>query len=279
MGEYVKVSELVGPDLANGFGDKNWLLEPWAFRPDAWTSAFLRGLRNLQPSEGMWEVGVGTGLVTFFLRNWFPLEQTYYSDFDHRCTELAMINLLEGPHATPGLNPLHGSWDLVTHERKKAPPVETIVGCIPQALLPSWKRLSEDDNEAHYYDAASYPESRLHHLGLGLNEALLIRARKEVLRSGGKVVLNLAGRPRLDCLLQMFRDNGYLPEILHNEVVAQHQPTSLVGFANMEAKGARFEFFADREAKEPINADQAEDLRADYQAVFHYVYVIEGTMV
>ena len=98
MAELLEVGALLPDDLVNGWTKKHWRVPEWAFRPDAWTSAFLRGLGQLQiqKTESIWEVGVGTGLVSFFLRTRFPGLELFFSDFDPRCTELAVDNLRDG---------------------------------------------------------------------------------------------------------------------------------------------------------------------------------------
>ncbi len=278
MGEWKEIGSLLPKDLVVGSENRFWRVPEWAFLPDQWTWAFLRGLRLAELSGRVWEIGVGTGMASFFLRTWFPQIELYFSDLDARCTELAVDNLRGGRMLGSGLQALHGSWDLMSHERRKAPLVDVVVGCIPQALLPRGERLNDRDNEAHYYDPKMYPESGLHHLGLGLNEALLFRAREQaVLRTGGSAILNLGGRPCLGRLLRMFRDNGYRPRVLYQEVIKQHCGTCLQPFADLEAQGEHFEFFGDREAKGSISSSEAERRRVAGDPVFHKIYVIEGT--
>lgn len=272
------LSALLPPDLCDQVvGHHRLLVPPWAFQPDEWSWVFLRGL-HLLDLHGLqvWEVGVGTGLNQILLRHWFPNAHLWYSDYNPDATHLAESHLsvsfgLEHSEA------LHGQWDLLSNGNQSAPRVDVIVACIPQ-VPNNGHTLTEGDNLAHYYDPARYTEAVRHVHGLGLNEALLIRAR-DVLLPGGRVVLNLGGRPGLNRLVEMFRDHGYTPRVIHWEIIPQHAETSLATLARLEREGHDpFEFFADQQATVPLSATEAEALRVRGQTVFHKIYVIEGRL-
>lgn len=272
------LSALLPSDLANsGLGHHQLRVPVWAFQPDEWSWAFLRGLRTLDLQHlVVWEIGCGTGLNLLLLRNWFPDTFLWYSDYNPEATELAEAHLVTtvGQSRTQAL---HGQWDLVGNGDVPAPQVDVIVACIPQVPA-NGHSLSEGDNLAHYYDARKYTEAIRHVHGLGLNEALLIRARR-VLRPNGRVVLNLGGRPGLARLLEMFTDHGYSPQVIHEEIIPQHAETSLVSLVRLEREGHDpFEFFADQQATVPLSATEAEALRVHGQTVFHKIYVIEGRL-
>lgn len=250
-------------------------IPPWAFTPDAWNFAFLRGIRVISPSlRGLkvWEVGVGTGLNQMCLACWCEATKLYFSDYEPKCTELTIQNLEQIPDER--FAPLFGQWDLVTRVDRveTAPRVDVIVACIPQ--VPTTLDLSLGDNLAHYYDPTRY-EANLHAYGLGLNEALLNRAHG-VLEPEGRVVLNLGGRPGLSMLEQMFLNCGYAPRVVHAEIIEQCPSTSLAGLAERESDGNEFEFFGDATGCERINAQLAEKRRLEGLKLFHKIYVIEG---
>lgn len=277
---YYRLSEVLPADLCAGVESERWWKVPeWAFQPDAWTHAFLRGLRKTTLGQSVWEVGCGSGVVSFSLHQFFPLSEVYFSDFDLRCTEIAVENLAGGKVLPSRFHPLYGQWDLVTHERFRPPKVDAVVACIPQVPAPSDLVLGEADSLAHYYDPTGVGrEGEWNALGLGLNFALLRQA-KGVLNSGGKVVLNLGGRPGLPRLQEMFQSAGFAPRVIHEEVIIQHAGTSLVPLASMEGDGKQdFEFFADFDARECINARIAEARRVRGETLYHKIYVIEGTM-
>lgn len=171
-------------------------------------------------------------------------------------------------------------WDLVTpppDSGQSAPRVNVIFGCLPQ--VPSALDLSVGDRRAHYYDATRYREVHQNAVGLGLNETLLVRARK-VLVPGGSVVLNLGGRPGLARLLPLFTESGYRPRVVHSETIAQHTDTSLASLAALEGHGQPdFEFFADMDCFHRVNTREAEARRVKGEELYHNIYIIEGTLV
>ena len=278
---YHQIGQLLPPDLVDGVGEQTWEIPDWCFLPDAWSAAFLRGLRKLQLDGPVWEVGVGSAINIFFLSMWFSQIKMFFSDYDARAAEIAVRNLSGARVPGSRYDVLPGQWDLVANHRRKSPQVGTLLACIPQVALVPGQKLEDGDNEAHYYKPSEYPEAKLHHLGLGLNEALLNRAREQkVLQNGGKIVLNLAGRPGLENLLGMFAVCGFVPRIVHQEVIVQHAGTRLSFFETMERQyGSQFEFFADPAATQPICACHAEERRKAGKPIYHWLYVIEGTMM
>jgi methylase of polypeptide subunit release factors len=271
-----QLKEILPADLWAGLEVERWWNVPeWAFLPDAWTHAFLRGLRKAGLGGSVWEVGCGSGVVSFSLSHFFPHVQVYFSDFDPRCTELAGENMAGGGRLPSCLYAFFGQWDLVTHQRFRPPKVDAVVACIPQVPAPKGVVLGEADSFAHYY-APMGREDHWNALGLGLNFRLLTEA-KAVLNPGGRVILNLGGRPGLPRLIEMFRSCGYAPRVLHEEVIPQHSGTSLIPLASMEGDGhSDFEFFADVDASQGINARTAEVRRIRGKSLYHKIYVIEG---
>lgn len=262
--------ELLG-QLNPEFRDVQWEIPDWAFRPDQWTRAFLRGLSRARLGERVWEVGVGTGLVSLFLSE---RAEVYCSDYDERCTSLTERNLDRAGILTTV--PLKGSWDLLSPPRgQTVPSIDTVVACIPQVTVPSSEELSPDWH-AHYYDPKGHT-SGLNDLGLGLNENLLVQAR-DILPREGRAILNLGGRPGLPRLMRMFEDARYRPSVLYSEIIRQDPGTSLVPLALQEELGCEFEFFADPEGAKRIGARGAEGRRRDRESIWHSIYVIEGTL-
>ncbi len=269
-----KINEILPPDLWEG---ENFLDIPaWAFIPDVWSFAFLRGLKSIANTFAgldIWEVGVGTGLNQICLARWCQADKLFFSDYGYRCTELTVRNLAQ--IADQRFIPLFGKWDLISREDKnEAPPkVDVIVACIPQ--IPTTLNLDEKDNLAHYYDPMRY-EASLHSFGLGLNEALLQRAHN-ILNPQGRVILNLGGRPGLPLLKKMFRDCRYIPRVIYSEIIPQCPSTSLASLVAIETSGPQeFEFFTDRLGHQRINAQSAEKRRLEGLELYHKIYVIEG---
>lgn len=254
----------------------------WAFKPDQWSEAFLRGLVKLVSnweSRRVWEVGVGTGINLVTLHVHARDAKWYFSDYDPRCTRLALENSLHFGLKRKNLHPLQGQWDLVTPpvgSRLKAPKVDVIFGCLPQ--VPSDSNLAVADRRAHYYNPVRYPRAHFNAFGLGLVETLLVDARN-VLIPGGSVVLNLGGRPGRKRLLDLFQQARYTPLIVHSETIEQHASTSLASLAALEKNGhGDFEFFADAFCRQLLNAQEGEKRRREGKKVYHKIYVIAGKL-
>lgn len=273
-----RLQDLLPSDLVDStrHTDHELFVPSWAFLPDGWSWAFLRGLRKLDLAAAhVWEIGVGTGLNQILIGDWHSLGRAYYSDYNPDCTRLASVNIpQDGPDVYV---PLHGRWDLVHNGHDAPPNVNVIVACIPQ--VPANDRSPYDgDNLAHYYNTRWYPESTRHVQGLGLNEALLLRAHS-VLQPGDRVVLNLGGRPGISELRAMFTECGYDARVVHEEMVEQHPGTSLESLVILEDQGhPPFELFKDEGGECPISVKEAEERRRLKCPVFHKIYVIEGTM-
>ena len=264
--------------------DKGGIRVPeWAFTPDWWNITFLRGLIKLpqwrQKGITAWEVGVGSGVNIGILRNYASDASFYFSDYNDMCVPLALENIQRLGRTDARLHPLCGAWDLVTPPAQNGSPlpkVHVVFGCIPQ--VPTDMDLTVKDRFAHYYNPQAYPEAKSHALGLGLNEALLLRA-KRVLLPKGTVVLNLGGRPGRNRLETLFTNAGYRPRILFQDVIPQHAGTSLSSLVRLEHVGHdSFEFFGDKKCKEPINAREAETRRTKGKTTYHRIYVIAGTL-
>lgn len=291
----------------------NWKIQlkvpEWAFEPDQWSEVFWDSLIPLAlnwKNKRIWEVGVGTGINLMMLRK--LVEATwYFSDYDARCVPLAIENLNRGAnavdiykrvasrgehnynpksweqlHLRPDLGelcPLTGSWDLVSPPKQggdTVPTVDIIFGCLPQ--VPAEIDLGLGDRIAHYYDPNRYPKAHFNALGLGLVETLLVEA-KSVLAPKGEVILNLSGRPGLKRLRSLFRKTGYNPEVIEREVIEQHVGTSLASLATLEENGHEdFEFFYDSDCRIPLDAREAELRRLAGEEVYHYIYVMKGTL-
>jgi len=264
---------------SNFEGDCDIEIPEYAFHPDQWSKAFLRGLSRLDvEGKNVAEIGVGTGVnVIYLLRTGRP-RSIHFSDKDARLAPLALENITKvlSPSEYDGkVFPKTGERDLADWCENFHQKIDLVYACIPQVILPHGSSINDGDNLAHYYESGKY-DSDLHLYGLGLNDVLLAQAR-EFLPQGGSAVLNLGGRPGRKKLENLFRKNGFHPELIHQEMIAQHTGTSLDSLCALEtATGHDFEFFADEDGKEPLNALAAEERRANGIPVFHRIYVYQG---
>ena len=266
-------------------GGTDFEVPEFAFEPDSWSKAFMKGLMTFGKGggferKGVAELGVGTGANVALILSAFNPTKVFASDLNGECTKLAARNIVHAvPSARDKFVPIAGDQNLgrwINGISEGA--IDVVYGCLPQVVKASEIDLHEGDNVAHYYDPAQYPSER-HHLGLGLNESAL-RQIHPLLPQGGTVILNLSGRPGKEAALeQMFRDCGYEPKLLHEEVIEQHSGTSLATLAAVEAhNGHRFEFFTSNLGSlgSQITATDAEERRLAGVKVYHKIYVIAG---
>lgn len=105
---------------------------------------------------------------------------------------------------------MHGS-DLLSYAKDNGIRVDTIIGCIPQAMQPD----SPDRSLTEIlYDLGNYCAVQglvEDSFGLGLNAAAIDQSH-EILREGGTIVLNLAGRPGQAVVKRMFTRRGLEPK-------------------------------------------------------------------
>lgn len=280
LGDQVDISDIFPPGTNQ---QCNVYIPDGSFLPDQWSRAFLQGLSKLELDglRGV-EIGVGVGINAIYLLRNKGLKDLLASDLEPHLGELSFLNVQSNLHPEEHQGryfAARGGLDLATW-LSAADGVDVVFACIPQvgesSISESGRRkLEQKGGTAHYYDKDKYP-SELNAFGLGLNDVLLAQC-AGVLKPGGKVILNLAGRPGFETLEQLFAQNGFDHRILHQEVIQQHQGTSLESMALIEeASGREHEFFADQECGHPITAREAEERRKRGISVYHRIYVMEG---
>ena len=265
------------PDSFQGESTEIDVPRQFTFEPDHWSAALLSGL-DAADLDGMrvGEVGVGAGTNSIFILGSKNPASVTVADYLPELAPLAIHNMgkMLRPDQYEGkVFAYEGQQDLASF----ASPGEfdVVVACVPQMVRPEGLEL-EGADFAHYYDPDQY-QSRLNDSGLGLNDVLLQQL-SACLDVGGRAIINLAGRPGKDVLMnQLFRENGLEPRILHERVIPHHNGTSVSHMATIEAAtdgGRQFEFFEDPAGEIPMNASTAERRRLDGEPVFHKIYVI-----
>lgn len=269
-------------------------IPPSAFTPGRWTAALVRGLANLEDLYGktVAEVGVGTGVAAAaFLKLHPEVRELVISDYVEGHADLASynINLLLGNkewryRAIPGSQDLlnwafnsQSSEDFLNRIVSAPPRPHLVYACIPQVIRPA--EVSVSDPEAHYYTVKEGQENEYDQYDLGLVYRLLQQSSK-IMATGDRVVLALAGRPTLPLLKDMFRQNKFSSQIVHEEVIEQDPTTCLEHLVKDEqTTDKKFEFFNHRHAdtEHLISAGMAETRRKNNLPVYHKLYIIEGT--
>ncbi|HEX5033902.1 MAG TPA: hypothetical protein VFW62_05425, partial [bacterium] len=117
-------------------------------------------------------------------------------------------------------------------------------------------------SEASYFDR----------FGLGLIERTLTQARGR-LQPGGRILLNLGGRPGRAVLEDLVASQGFQPRVRFSRMIPQDAGTDISGLARQESQtGFRFEFFRPDNATESISAAEAMTIPNPH----HMLYLMEG---
>ena len=237
------------------------------FIPDHWTKTLAAGLEKVDFSGSVvLEVGVGIGInMAGLLTSPKPPSGFIGTDLCNNA-----IN------ASGSLAELEGFSQAIFFRSdllKDVPDaqlekIDHIFACIPQ--VPSDCPLEDGDNSAHYYNGKGCKWDKY---GLGLNADLIKEATERAPQAS--ITLNLAGRPGIERLKQIFTEAGRRSEVLYDAIVPQHSGTTLSPLVDLETNGlGPFEFFADPEGESQINAAEAEALRVINAPVYHKIYVV-----
>ena len=215
----------------------------------------------------------------------------------------ANVQQLVEPEQAKHFRPVKGSVSLIDTKEAQAQIAETdvIIACLPQVGDPNDSRIAAfrdahsvplpadaeqkaDDHIAHYYPWAVFDQYPFNSVGLGLNEALLDRVRKQA--PTAEVIMNFGARIGTDILKEFFEANGFKPEILYSQIVKQDPGTDISFFVMLEKvlHGTSMEkefvckFFADKKGEKPLSACQAYELAEKDPNVplFHEVCTIRG---
>lgn len=221
--------------------------------------------------EHIIEVGSGTGIHGITLSHLVDLLRLTAIEVSHDVLNVSEINFIENiPRGVRTKIDFYLSDLLSDVEVGNA---RFLFACIPQMKIPEGLKIEEGDNFANY--CLEDKESIFDCYGLGLNDRLLRQAH-EKLPEGAMVGLTLAGRPSIAQLNKMFLINGFIPKIIHAEIIPQDPTTSLLEMVNVEQQTGAFEFFADPQARIAITAAQAEERRLSKQPLYHKLYFIVG---
>lgn len=279
---------LAGIPGAERFNGQVIAVPPFAFEPDAWTRCLIKGLSKLRFNNiNVAEVGVGTGIIAgYLLTNFRGIRALFGSDIDKRLSRLAAANVRAINPDDDRYVQVRGDKSLIGWLRTSAvrPPIHRIYACIPQVKIPHGQHGA--DNSAHYYSPSKF-NSSFNDYSLGLNHRLLLQAHNS-LAPGGDIILNLAGRPSKEVLLQLFRSSGFKPQIIHEECIQQHPTTKLAPLVEDErsirsqpGRGSfTFEFFSSAKCEpgSKVSAAEAQEMleRAEPVPVYHKIYVVRG---
>ncbi|MBN8520494.1 MAG: hypothetical protein J0L77_01165 [Alphaproteobacteria bacterium] len=244
-----------------------------SWKPDHWTQHFVEGLTHKNLSslgiqlEGsiVCEVGVGTAYVPCRLYELgFKFQEFIGIDISEASVRDAKVTLSE-----KGINAqvFHsdGLGNIPESHRYK---MNNVIACVPQVCLPNDVDISQGSNFGNYYipDGSSLWDDQ----GLGLISRVIKQTPDHA-----SVTLNLAGRPGVETLMNVFSDAGRTPSIIHHKIISQAQDTRLDFFVEQEKKGLMScVFYADPYGKNKLTAVRAEQVQAEGAVIYHDLLVI-----
>lgn len=259
------------------------LLLPSIFAPEAWAYTFVEGLLSVPLEEyagkRLVEVGCGSGWVCIALARFTRLAHIQGLDLNPHAVAVALCNAwLNGDEAL--VSRLSFSESDLLRAVPAEPRWDFVVGCIPQVLrsegLPT--ELSQADESA-LYELSNYCALQNvyeDHFGLGLIARLLDEA-PERLSAGGRLLLNLGGRPGREIIARMFTRRGYTTRVRVARRVQQAADTDIRPLVALEQRtGRSFEFFMGAHSPEPLCAATALGWLTAGHPVWHEVAVWEA---
>ncbi|WP_373046062.1 aminotransferase class I/II-fold pyridoxal phosphate-dependent enzyme [Vulgatibacter sp.] len=237
-------------------------LLPTIFAPEDWAYTFLEGLLKVPIDEydgkSLVEVGTGSGWIPIALSKFTRLSRIVGVDLNPQAPAVATCNAWLNCDADQIARLSFGVSDLL-----KGLPADArwdfVVGCIPQVLRTEGIDEPKGEEEA-LYDLSNYCAIQNvyeDHFGLGLIARLLDEC-PEILAPGGRLLLNLAGRPGRGIIERMFSRRGFRTEVLVARRVKQAADTDIRPLVALEQRTQReFEFFVHQHSAEPLRAETA----------------------
>lgn len=262
------------------------LLLPSIFAPEDWAYTFLEGLLRVPPEEyegkRLVEVGTGSGWICIALARLTDLASIEGVDLNPQAAAVATCNLWLNCDAETAARVSFSQGDLL----RGFPPEsrwDFVVGCIPQVLRTEGleTELLEEADEAKLYDLSNYCALQNvyeDHFGLGLIAKLLDEAPERLL-PGGRLLLNLAGRPGRAIIERMFTRRGFSTGVVVARRVKQASDTDIRPLVALEqATHSDFEFYMAQHSAEPIRAQTALGWLEAGNDIWHEVAVWEARL-
>ena len=272
---------------------------PSIFAPEQWSFTFYEGLSRYHTSDfylkDLVELGCGNGWISIALALYYPTRRVFGFDINPRAITCAKINsYLNGFHPDESERRCAGStlWDklsfatsdLLSEAIAAGLKFDFVIGCIPQVLAPDAEALleiaSEADSDAALYDLSNYTAAYGYvedQFGLGLIVKTVEQAVQQ-LNPGGKLILNLGGRPGHQILEGLFLRRGLLVERVWSTRVSQASDTEIAALVAIEASSShRFEFFMNPTSAETISAGTAAKFASQNGEIWHALSVYEAT--
>jgi methionine S-methyltransferase len=275
---------------------------PSTFLPEAWSFTFYEGLIRYPDIEyrqkNIVELGCGIGWISIALAIRYGTENMVGLDINPKAITCAKLNLyLNGldQHGCPIYYQSDQALiDMVSFQESNLLQAfdgrnqyfDKIIGCIPQVLNPEPEVMEEliaDSSSDEYLQSLSnyttlqgYVEDQF---GLGLI-AKAVEQSVSLLKSSGKMILNLGGRPGRSVLERLMRRRGFQVRRVWQTMVEQAADTDIDALVAIElSTDHRFEFYMSSEAPTPIDARTAHAFAQAGGTIHHSVDVYEAAMI
>ncbi|MCW9000224.1 MAG: methyltransferase, partial [Kangiellaceae bacterium] len=275
---------------------------PSTFLPEAWSFTFYEGLIRYPQSEyhsrKVVELGCGIGWITIALACRYGPEKIYGVDINPKAIICARLNLYLNAFDQQG-DPIlyfndrsllecvefHES-NLFSYFNGQSIELDKIIGCIPQVLNPEPEvmedLIAESASDEYLYSLSNYFAKQgfiEDQFGLGLI-ASAVEQSISLLKSNGKLILNLGGRPGRAVLERLMRRRGFKVRRVWQTQVEQAADTEINALVDIEkTTGHRFEFYMSENSEVSIDARTAAQYAEAGGKIFHSVDVYEAEMV
>lgn len=275
---------------------------PSTFLPEEWSFTFYEGLVRYPNTEyyskTVVELGCGIGWITIALAMRYSPQCVYGLDINPKAIVCARLNLFLNALNSDGSvkNMANGKslLDIVSfyesnlfeHFANQGVVFDRVIGCIPQVLNPEPQimenLIAENSTDEYLHSLSNYFAKQGYiedQFGLGLI-ASAVEQSIPLLRSNGKLILNLGGRPGRSVLERLMRRRGFKVRRVWQTQVEQAADTEIDALVDIEqTTGHRFEFYMSANSDIPIDASTALEYAKAGGKIYHSVDVYEAKML
>lgn len=289
-------------EIPNGLNDSftlKLLQLPSTFAPEDWSYTFFEGLSRYPVSEfhnkQMVELGCGNGWISISMALKYNCAKIYGLDINPKAILCSRLNLYLNAFNQQGEviiledgTTLLGKVDFKVSDllgyfyENKTTGFDVIIGCIPQVLAPEESidntKITENANDEFLHSLSNYASEQGYvedKFGLGLI-ARSVEESIDLLKSDGKLILNLGERPRREVLERLVKRRGLLINRIWTRKVEQANDTDIDSLVRLEKEmNHHFEFYTDLHSDTPINARTAKLYATKGGRIYHNLSVYE----
>lgn len=273
---------------------------PSTFVPEDWSYTFYEGIARypVQDFAGkrICEIGCGVGWISIALARRALPARVLGLDINPKAVLCSQLNTYINAYDDEGLLILDAEGrslldrvhfacsDLLAYCRERGEKLDRIIGCIPQVLSPdpgfSLMESLDAGTDEQLYALSNYCGKQgvvEDQFGLGL-VARAVEEAIERLSPGGKLIVNLGGRPGEAVLLRMFERRGLSVKRLWQRRIRQAVDTDTAPLVQIESTSShRFSFFLDEHSKESVSARTATAVAKAGGRILHAIGVYEAS--